>query len=173
MPTLYLLDSNVLIAANAAYYQVGRIPHFWAWIASLARRNQLKIPQVIYDEITPSRRDTSFLGWLKTNAQDLTLAESHTRSTLERVLRQGYGFAESDIAAGDSAEMENDALLVALALSSNTRCVVTLEGRQRAFTALPNPANRRIPLVCDLLGVRCIDTFDLIRELDFRIPLAS
>ena len=172
MPTLYLLDSNVLITANAAYYQVGRIPHFWAWIASLARRGQLKIPAPILDEITPSPRDSSFSSWLRTNAQDLAFSEAHSSANLERVLRQGYGFAHSDIAAGELSRVLNDAQLISMALASKaTRRVVTLESPQPGRPPLPEPRNRRIPLVCAQLGISCINTFDLIRELDFRIPL--
>jgi len=29
---LYLLDANVLIAANRDYYPLGRVPEFWDWL---------------------------------------------------------------------------------------------------------------------------------------------
>ena len=47
---LYLLDSNVLITANATYYECGRIPQFWEWIAQEAMRNIVKLPVEILRE---------------------------------------------------------------------------------------------------------------------------
>lgn len=43
------------------------------------------------------------------------------------------------------------------------RTVVTMEKRSRK-----KGLNRRIPQVCDVVGVNCIDTFQFIRDLDFR-----
>lgn len=172
MPALYLLDSSVLITANASYYEYGRIPHFWEWISRRARAGRIKIPVPVLNELTPSRKDPNFLAWLNANISDLSFTEPHFHSSLMHVLRRGYGFSPSAIAAGDAAQTENDALLVAMALAGgNSRCVVTLERPQDPTATLPKPGNRRIPLVCGLLGVRCVDTFGLIRELDFRIPL--
>ena len=171
MPTLYLLDSSVLITANASYYEYGRIPHFWEWISRRARDGVIKIPIPVLNEITPSKKDPNFLAWLNANIPDLSFTEPLSQTDLVHVLRRGYSYSPSAIAAGDTAQTENDALLVAMALaSSSSRCVVTLERPQGSTATLPKPGNRRIPLVCDLLGVKWIDTFDLIRELDFRIP---
>jgi hypothetical protein len=51
--TLYLLDANVLIQAHEDYYPVDRIPRFWAWLLEMAAQNIIKMPRVIFDEVTP------------------------------------------------------------------------------------------------------------------------
>ena len=168
---LYLLDSNVLITANDTYYELERIRQFWDWIRSEAKRNVVKIPQEVWDEITPA--SDHFRFWLSENQADLAIHEIRSSSLVESVLLNGYGFNRFDLDDIATVEQTNDAILIAYALvDRSNRCVVTLEGVQSPDTRLPKPQNRKIPLVCRRLGVTCIDTFDLIRELDFRIPLS-
>ena len=168
---LYLLDSNVLITANDTYYELERIRPFWDWIRAEAQRNVVKIPKEMWDEITPASED--FRLWLSANQVDLAFGEVHNPALVESVLLDGYGFNQSDLDDITTIEQTNDAILIAYALSDrDNRCLVTLEGVQSPRDQLPKPQNRKIPLVCRRLGVTCIDTFDLIRELDFRIPLS-
>ena len=60
--TLYLLDTNVLIQAHEDYYPVDPIPQFWAWLLQMAAQNIIKVPRVIFDEVT-RRRDLG--DWVK------------------------------------------------------------------------------------------------------------
>lgn len=167
----YLLDSNVLITANALYYETGRIPQFWDWISDEARKGTIKVPDEILREITPGDNDQAFKNWMTDNSSKLRLVEDSSDQYLLQVLSEGYGFGPESLREGVPVENTNDALLVAYALSANgSRCIVTLEAEQNIRRPLPSPANRKIPLVCDLLGVPRINTFDLIRTLDFRIP---
>ena len=171
MSARYLLDANVLIEANAQYYQPNRIPQFWLWLADMAKQGIVKMPGAILAEITPSDSDEPFKGWLSDHHRDPLLDEPAPSALLSQVLDAGYGYSQSP----DSRFVEealNDALLVAFALTEpETRRVVTLERWQTPQATLPSSQNRKIPLVCRLLDVTCINTFDLIRELDFRIPL--
>ncbi len=167
----YLLDSNVLITANALYYETGRIPQFWDWISDEARKDTIKVPDEILREITPGNKDQAFNNWMAENSSNLKLVEESSEQNLLQVLSEGYGFGPQALREGVPVENTNDALLVAYALSADgSRCIVTLEAEQNVRRPLPLPANRKIPLVCDLLGIPHINTFDLIRTLDFRIP---
>lgn len=169
---LYILDSNVLITANDSYYELERIRQFWDWIRAESKRNVVKIPKEMLDEITPASEE--FMLWILAYQVELAIYEAQSPSIIESVLLNGYGFNQADIDDIATIEQTNDAILIAYALADKSnRCVVTLEGIQSPNTNLPKPQNRKIPLVCRQLGVRCIDTFDLIRELDFRIPLSA
>ena len=167
----YLLDSNVLITANSTYYEIDRIPHFWDWIARQAVLNTVKLPEQMMKEITPNNKYDTFLKWLAANSVALTLNPENIQRFSTVVLRRGYGINESEqLAAGFSESNANDAILVAHALADKAnRKVVTLESVQETGNPLPLPRRRKIPLVCRELGVECINTFDLIRELDFKI----
>lgn len=170
----YILDANVLITANRSYYEIDRIPHFWDWIAKQAAKDIIGIPEEMMREITPDKRYNSFLIWLANNRSSLSLEREQIQPHLSTVFRRGYGIDISDqTSAGFSESNANDAVLVAYALADRlNRKVVTLESVQRTGDQLPIPRRRKIPLVCRQLSVECIDTFQLIRELDFRIPLS-
>lgn len=51
---LYLLDANVFIELSATYYGMKRVREFWFWIIDLAKRDIVKIPHVIWEELTCS-----------------------------------------------------------------------------------------------------------------------
>ena len=77
------------------------------------------------------------------------------------VLERGYGFEPSALADRITIENANDALLIAYAMvAKDQRSVVTLEAAQSIGDTLPDPRNRKIPLVCDLLDIHWINTFD-------------
>ncbi len=167
----YLLDANVLITANNQYYEIDRIPHFWDWIAKHASLDIIKLPEEMMREITPDKQYNTFLDWLANNRIALTLNREQIQPYLNTVFQRGYGISQTNQAtAGFTESNANDAVLIAYALAeSANRKVVTLESVQETGDQLPIPRRRKIPLVCRQLGVECIDTFDLIRELDFRI----
>ena len=170
----YLLDSNVLITASERYYELGRIPQFWNWLRRQAENGAIKMPVEMIAEIQPTSYNQALLKWLSDMASELTIDELVQERLIQQVLSEGYQFETSDMGAGLPLRPLGDAILIAYALAqAGTRCVVTLEARQPLSRQLPLSHNRKIPLVCNLLGIRCIDTFELIRELDFRIPLVS
>lgn len=167
----YLVDSNVLITANARYYEIGRIPQFWDWLARKARADIVKSPVEILREITPNVKDQQFFEWMDSNRANLALPEEHLEKLVLHVLERGYGFKSSEFVDGIPVENTNDAVLIAYALADKgSRSVVTLEGVQIIGESLPAPENRTIPLVCNLLNIPFMNTFELIRKLDFRIP---
>lgn len=159
---MYLLDANILIRANADYYPIKRIPQFWNWLIDKGKAGVVKIPNEIADEITTGRDDVS--EWLKDrDVRDaLRLNEAVDLSLLRRVVSQGYAPDLTD------AEMElvgRDPFLVAYGLAAAGRSIVTKErsapSRKRA--------NRKVPDVCDVMGVRWMTAFAFYNEADFRI----
>ena len=173
---LYLLDTSVLIDAKNKYYPLERIPQFWNWLVYQSLAGHIKLPpQVIGEVLGPDRAaeepvDT-LAEWVQTNRAVLELIEELPSDILSRTYEQGYDTAPEELTAVDPLSEPADPFLIAFALASpDDRRVVTMENLQYVGTTLPKPGNRRIPLVCELLGVRCINTFALIRELDFRIP---
>lgn len=168
---LFLLDTDVLIAAKNLYYQMDRVPQFWIWILRQAMYGRIKIPTKVIDEILRGTDELS--QWVKSNRGILELDEEVDARDWSETLTKGYGYSSILTAQQDLVEQRADPFLIAHALSdTSVRRVVTLEKAPTAPTNLPNPINRRIPTVCDLLDIEHLDTFDLIRELDFRIPLS-
>ncbi len=158
---LYLIDANVLIDAHRDYYPIDRVPDFWDWLLTRAGEERLKIPQEIYEEVIDGKHD--LVDWLRDNRATMVLDESVKPELVTRVVERGYAPDLTDV---ETEKMGRDPFLIAYALAAPaSRCVVTAEVSKPSRSR----ANRHIPDVCSDFGIRSINTFRLIRELDFRI----
>ena len=158
---LYLIDANVLIDAAEYYYPLDRVPQFWEWLEDVGGNGSLKVPTEVYEEITG---DSSLVDWLNVNKSIMVLDESPEPEFTTMVLERGYAQDLTEVAIEEIGWADPFLIAYALADPSN-RCVVTMEAPK------PNRkgANRHIPDVCADFNIRCINTFRLIQELDFRI----
>ena len=159
---LYLLDANVLIDANRDYYPIARVPEFWEWLTHNGTADRVKIPRELYEEI---KDGTDALGtWAKKEEikQAILLDEEPDVSLVSRVIEQGYA---TDLTDDEVEKVGRDPFLVAYALvAPGDRCVVTTEASKPARRR----ANRHVPDVCKDLGLRCCNTFEFVRALDFK-----
>ena len=161
---LYLLDANVLIDANRDYYPIERVPEFWDWLVEMGESDQVKIPEEIYEEVVlprPTRTDT-LVDWLRDHRDDLVLDEPVSMDLIAHATEEGYA---DDLTDQEIEKIGCDPFLIAYALvNPQNRCVVTSEQSRPSRTR----ANRHLPDVGRHFNLRCIDTFALIQELDFR-----
>lgn len=158
---LYLLDANVLITADRLYYPMDRVPQFWNWILEQSDAGNIKIPYEIYDEVVDGKAD-DLVKWLKANKALIQLDEEVDISVVQEVIGKGYATDLDDV---ELDKIAKDPFLVAYACMKPNRCVVTLENS----SPRKQRANRKIPDVCSTFSIPCCDTFQLIRELDFKI----
>lgn len=160
---LYLLDANVLIDAARDYYPLDRVPEFWSWLVQMGKQGQVKVPIEIYDEVMKKNDDLKY--WLQENKDALLFDEVVSQPLVAEVTKCGYAPCLTDV---EIQKMGEDAFLIAYALvDPRHRCVVTLE----ASRPRRKGANRHIPDVCEDLGIKWINTFELIRRLNFRTSL--
>ena len=157
---LYLLDANVPIDANRDYYPIDRVPEFWEWLLKLGDAGQVKIPQEIHEEIVSGT--DAVAQWVREHADAVRLDEEVSPGMVIQVIEQGYA---ADLSDDEIENVGRDPFLIAYALADpNSRVVVSNEvsrpSRQRG--------NRHVPDVCHTLGIHCVNTFALIRKLDFR-----
>ncbi len=158
---LHLLDANVLINANRQYYPLDRVPEFWEWLLHWSMAGFIKIPTEIVEEICAGTDDLA--AWMsdREHRASLELDEEVEVATFRRVIEEGYA---PDLNDEEIEILGRDPFLVAYAIPDREgRCVVTAEVSKPRATR----ANRHIPDVCDELGVPWMDSFGLIRSLDF------
>jgi hypothetical protein len=160
---LYLLDANVMIRAHEDYYPIDRIPKFWTWLAELGTRGTVKIPYEIYREIAISTGPLH--DWLTDAAisQAMLLQMTTDPSYLNQVVTGGYA---PDLNDSEIEEIGQDPFLIAYALANPAATTIVTK---EVSAPSKQRANRRVPDVCRAFGVRCINDFDLYRELDFKI----
>ncbi len=161
---LYLLDANVLIDANRDYYPLERVPEFWDWLAVMGERGRVKIAYEIYEEIVlplPTRPNV-LVDWLRDRRNMLLLHEQVRADLVARVTERGYA---NDLTDDEIEKIGRDPFLIAYALADvQNRCVVTNERSKSSRTR----ANRHLPDVSREFNVRCMNTFGMIQNLDFR-----
>ena len=163
---LYLLDANVLITAHNQYYPLDVVPQFWAWLSNKGAAGVIKMPLETFEEIKDGGADDQedpLFAWLHTNEVNkaaLLLNEEADEARVQQVLNN-YAL---DLTDDEIEQIGQDPFLIACGLAAPAdRCVVTTEvsrpGAQRQ--------NRRVPDVCNDLGVTWCDTFAMLRALQF------
>ena len=156
----YLLDSNVLIDADRDYYPIDRVPEFWGWLLHLAAQGLLRVPVEAFEEVKEGKG--RLVDWIKEHKAVLLEATELDVRSVRRVVEVGYA---PDLTEDELEQLKADPFIVAYGVVLPGQVtVVTMERskpkRQRA--------NRHIPDVCEDLGVPCIDTYELLRRLNFR-----
>lgn len=160
--TLYLLDANVLITADAQFYEMGRVPEFWDWLVHQGKAGHAKIPLEVFEEITAGRGN--LVDWLKEadHKSALIFSEPVQEDLVAQVISHGYA---PDLTDEELEVLGRDPFLIAHGMADITdRCIVTSEvSKPKA-----QRQNRKIPDVCLAMGVSCTNGFDFFRKLDFR-----
>ena len=162
---LYLLDANALIDADRDYYPIARVPEFWDWLVEMGQRGSIKVPEEIYEEIVLPlpipKRPNKLVDWIRTHQGALLLNEQVNVALVADVTERGYAVDLTDV---EVEKVGRDPFLIAYALAGSREWgVVTTERSKPSRTR----ANRHLPDVCGDFNVRCIDTFTLIRDLNF------
>jgi hypothetical protein len=165
---IYLLDANTLIDAKRDYFEFDRVPEFWDWLQDQGSKGSIKIPVEVYEEFEEARNADGDRDALAEWASDdgvkeaLRLREEADREIVSRVISRGYCPDPTD---QEIESMGRDPFLIAYALVDPVhRIIVTTE----VSKPTKQRANRRVPDVCDAVGVRHINTFQLLRQLDFK-----
>lgn len=162
----HLLDANTLIEAKNRYYGMTICPAYWDWLRIQHGAAQLASIVPIKDELT--RGNDELADWAKNNAgMFLAVDDALTQAAFGHV---------AQLVAGQAANMRPGALdeflrvadpwLIAKAMTTGAT-VVTHE-------VLNLAAKRKfiIPNLCQQLGVKYINTFELLHDLDARFVLS-
>lgn len=157
---LYLLDADTLIKADNLYYPQARFPVFWEWLRHVGATGNVRIPREQYDEVTAGKGQ--LVQWLKTpeTRDALLLDEEADPALVAEVTLAGYG----DLDEAALLKVGRDPFLISYGYAATQhRCIVTFE------VSAPSKigANRKIPDVCDALGIKWCTLFALIDALDF------
>lgn len=161
---IFLLDANVLIDAKRLYYLFSSVPEFWEWLTYQGGQGNIKIPLETYEELSKGNDDLA--TWIKRKEvkNSLLLKEEVKIDCVQRVIKEGYSDDLTDV---DVERLGNDPLIIAHALqpsNNNQRCIVTTENSKPSRKG----ANRHIPDVCNSLGIKCCNPFELYQSLGFR-----
>lgn len=155
----YCLDANVLIQAWQKYYSPKICPDYWILLNELGANNRIFLPQSVLEEIT--RTEDDLKEWIKQSEIPIHEVDGNVTECLRKI----YSDDPVHQYLVDNTKQRSlaDPWVIAHALNENA-CVVTKEEKVTA----PNTTRIKIPNVCDNMGIRWINDFQLVIELNIR-----
>jgi len=155
----YCFDSNILIQAWQKYYSPKYCPDYWIVLNQLGYENRIFISEMVYDEIT--RTDGDLSKWLKLSKIPVHKISEPVTKCLERIYQKNplHKFLVDSTKARSLA----DPWVIAHAISEKA-IVVTKEEKVTS----PNSNKIKIPNVCDNMGIRWINDFKFIEEINIK-----
>lgn len=156
---IYILDSSFFIDASRLHLPLNTHPSFWDWLLTLAEKETVSIPEMVYDEL--SAGNDSLTIWMKAHKEAFA-NQTVTFAEIGRVMAEGYGTIDEILLEG----LKADPWVIAHALEVGGT-VVTSErpGNQTA------PRNKKIPSVCAVLGVPCCTITAFLWQMRSSMPV--
>jgi predicted nucleic acid-binding protein len=155
----FCLDANVLIQAWQKYYNPKFCPDYWKILIELGNREVIFIPEVVYEEIT--RTEDELSKWVKTSKIPIEKISESVTICLQKIYATDPEHKKLvDNIRGRSLA---DPWVIAHAMDKNA-IVVTKENKETAL----NSKRIRIPNVCENMGIKWINDFQLIERLDIK-----
>ena len=163
---VYVLDSNFFIQAHRVYYPIDVASGFWDKVMQLAHERKVisidKVKAELYD------KNDALEEWCRAHLPDDFFKDtSEVMAEYTRVIAwavsKGSQYLPKALNEFLDAD-EADAFLVAYCLTeADCRMLVTQE------VSGPNTQNKiKIPDVCKGVGVTCVNTIDMFRQLGER-----
>jgi len=152
----YCLDANVLIQAWQKYYNPKFCPDYWKILNELGYEEKIFIPELVYEEII--RTEDELSKWLKASKIPIGNISEPVTIHIRKIL-EDYPLLVDNTKARSLA----DPWVIAHALHENATVVT----KEEKVTAL-NSSKIKIPNVCDKIGIRWINDFQFIEELDIK-----
>jgi hypothetical protein len=156
----YWIDSNVLIQAKNGPYDFDRVPQFWTFISKEIENGRIKAPKFVYDELTGA---TDWLAnWCKQRKKD-GLCENASRD-VQQAYSDIANYVQANYTAHQAAVFLRgaDGWVIAHAMVDGGT-VVTHESDKSKKSKV------KIPAICRQFGVTCLNTYEMNKELDFRV----
>lgn len=161
----YILDTNVLIEAHRRYYSFDIAPAFWNFLIKSATNNIIQSVDRVYNEIVKGNDELT-----KWTVENFTFAFKDTKNNIDVLTNYGKLMQWADkqnqftqAAIDEFARVENaDPWVIAFAMTNNSIVVTHEVFNEKIKNKIP------IPNVCAVFNVKYLDTFTLLRELNFK-----
>jgi predicted nucleic acid-binding protein len=155
----YCLDANVLIQAWQKYYNPKFCPDYWEVLIELGNHEVIFIPEIVYEEIT--RTEDELSKWLKASKIPIKKIIEPVTICLKNIY--SINPTHQNLVDNTKARSLADPWVIAHALHENATVVT----KEEKVTALGS--NKiKIPNVCDNMGIKWINDFQFIGELNIQ-----
>ncbi len=153
----YCLDANVLIQAWQKYYNPKFCPDYWNVLIELGKLGKIFIPEMVNEEILRTEDDLS--KWLKKSKIPIIKISEPVTACLQSIYNTNL--IHKTLVDSSKNRSLADPWVIAHALNENAT-VVTKEEKVTAS----NSNKIKIPNVCENMGIRWINDFQFIEEMN-------
>jgi len=166
----FLIDSSALMTPFRFYYAFDLVPMYWRELKKHLSSGRIVMLDVVKDEIDAGKDDLAV--WLS-EVEGLTVIHKVTEQTvreyqevMQYVATSGY-YKESAFSAWAPNNVA-DPWLIASA-KANGYTLVTQEVKSGGLSKKNPNKSAKIPDVAELLGVKTIGLYDMMRKLEIKI----
>jgi len=160
----YLLDANVFIEAKNLYYGFDVCPAFWDWLIAKHEVGAVFSVEKVHDELLPI--DDALVDWASERGPSFFRSPTDADSPSLATVRRWAETQEYRPTAIETFLQGGDYYLVGQALTGG-HTVVTLEKPAATQRII------KIPDACIGVGVKCINTFRMLRMERARFVLGA
>jgi len=155
--TKYCLDTNVLIQAWQKYYSPTYCPGYWDVLNHLGKQGIIFIPEEVSTEIL--KTDDDLAKWLKSCTIPIVSITEEVAVNLGKI----YSADPKHKLLVDNKKGRSlaDPWVIAHAMKEGATVVTKEEKITRS-----DSKTVKIPNVCENMNVRCIDDYQMIKELN-------
>ena len=159
----YVLDANVFIEAARRYYAFDIAPRFWQILIDHASSGQVFSLDHVKAELMRGKDELA--EWAKNDFHESFVSTENDEviAAYRRIMIWSQGQAKFTESAKVEFARAADAWLVAYAVAKG--CIVVTHEQFNS----ESKARIKIPNVCQVFGVRYVDTFQMMRELGVKL----
>jgi len=159
---IYCLDANVIIQAWQNYYSPKLCPDYWDILNELGNKGIIFIPEEVSNEIVHREENEDDLSkWLRKSSIPVHRTDEMVISCWKKILHVNplHKLLVDNI--------KNRSLADPWVISHAMKMRATVVTKENKVTSL-NAKTVKIPNVCENMGIRCINDFDFLQELDMK-----
>jgi len=161
----YILDTNTFIEAKNRYYSMNVCPGFWDWLLLSNAQGHIYSIDMVKKELEKGNDDLK--QWAKDNSQ-LFVKESDLETQESYIEIATYAMSLTNLNPGAHEEFLGvaDSWLIAKAKATSSTLVTheQLNPNVKKKILMPN--------VCEEFGIKWMNTFDCLEELEAKFILA-
>lgn len=166
----YILDANTFITPYKQYYQFDFAPSFWEQFAPAIVKPEIKILNVVYNELMAT--DDELSKWIKavSNLKKISIADDEIAKNYGEVLNyiRDCGFYKERALRNWSDKKIADPWIIAAAMKYEA-VIITFE-RSVGELSTKNKTNKiKIPDVAQNFGIKCQNLYDFIRAMKIKL----
>ena len=159
----YLLDANTYIQAKNQYYGMDICPAYWDWLDQQFELGVIGSIDMIGSELKDGNDELSV--WAKDRPNHFIENDDDSTQEIYSTIIQAVMAGNYNPGNRDNFLAKADPWIIAKAKAIGA-IVVSHETR-----LIPNTTKVKVPNICHQFDVPCIDTFNLLRELQAKFVL--